>query len=231
MNYVAMIFEHIINLIVAIPFSTLKVYLSLFEALCLYFVIFCGINWIELRNVFAERFKAPLYFLLSVLLFALIVFIDDLYYSQKQLLIIPETNRLIVNVFNHNENILFTNHPDFATERLEHTWLKYSCSEPTIVTDTALIANTFTFDEESYLILRDNIFRYRQNNGQPLEIDNLIIDRGVYPSERLFTEFITPKRVVLTAGVWHGYLPKYKTLLQSHNIHYHIISEDGAFIK
>lgn len=231
MNYVAMIFEHIINLIVAIPFSTLKVYLSLFEALCLYFVIFCGINWIELRNVFAERFKAPLYFSLSVLLFALVVCVNDLYYSQKQRLIIPETNRLIVNVFNHNENILFTNHPDFATERLEHTWLKYSCVEPTIVTDTALIANTFTFDDESYLILRDNIFRYRQNNGQPLNIDCLIIDRGVYPSERLFTEFIMPKRVVLTAGVWHGYLPKYKTLLQTYNIPYHIISEDGAFIK
>lgn len=231
MNYVVMIFEYTINLIVVIPFSTLKVYLSLFEALCLYFVIFCGINWIELRNVFAERFKAPLYFSLSLLLFALIVFINDLYYSKKQCLIIPETNRLIVNVFNHDENILFTNHPDFAIERLEHTWLKYSCVEPTIVTDTALITNTFTFDEELYLILRDNIFRYRQNNGQPLNIDCLIIDRGVYPSERLFTEFIMPKRVILTAGVWYGYHPKYKALLQTHNIPYHIISEDGAFIK
>ena len=231
MNYVVMIFEYIIHLIVAIPFSTIKIYLSLLEVICLYFVIFCGINWVELRNIFAERFKAPLYFSLSVLLFAFVVLVSDIYYSQRKVLIIPETNRLMVNLFGGDENLLFTNYPDFATERLERTWLKYSCSEPTIITDTTLTANAFTFNSESYLILRDNIFRYRQNNGQPLEVDNLIIDRGVYPSERLFTEFIRPKRVILTAGVWHGYLEKYKKLMDEIGIQYHIIAQEGAFIK
>lgn len=231
MNYVVMIFEYIIHLIVAIPFSTIKIYLSLLEVICFYFVIFCGINWVELRNVFAERFKAPLYFSLSVLLFAFIVLVSDIYYSQRKVLIIPETNRLIVNLLGGDENLLYTNHPDFATERLERTWLKYSCSEPTIVTDTTLTVNVFTFNDESYLILRDNLFRYRQNNHEPLEIDNLIIDRGVYPSERLFTEFIRPKRVILTAGVWHGYLEKYKKLMDEIGIQYHIIAQEGAFIK
>ena len=72
------------------------------------------------------------------------------------------------------------------------------------------------------------MFRYRQNNGQPLEIDNLIIDRGVYPSERLFTEFIHPKRVILTAGVWHGYIDKYKALMDEIGIQYHVVAESGA---
>jgi hypothetical protein len=166
-----------------------------------------------------------------VFLFALVVLVNDIYYSQRKVLIIPETNRLVVNLFSGDENLLFTNHPDFATERLERTWLKYSCSEPTIITDTTLIANIFTFNDESYLILRDNIFRYRQNNHEPLEIDNLIIDRGVYPSERLFTEFIRPKRVILTAGVWHGYIDKYKALMDNIGISYHIIAKEGAFIK
>ena len=228
MNYVVMIFEYIIHLIVAIPFSTIKIYLSLLEVICLFFVIFCGINWVELRNVFAERFKALLYFSLSVLLFSFIVLVSDIYYSQRKVLIIPETNRLVVNVLGADENILFTNHSDFATERLECTWLKYSCSEPTIVTDTALTANAFTFNGESYLILRDNIFRYRQNNGQPLEVDNLIIDRGVYPSERLFTEFVCPKRVILTAGVWHGYIDEYKSIMDEIGIPYHVVAESGA---
>ena len=93
-----------------------------------------------------------------------------------------------------------------------------------------LSANCFYFNDESYLILRDNLFRYRQNNGQPLDIDCLIIDRGVYPSERLFTEFIVAKRVVLTAGVWSGYIERYKQLLCELSIPYHIISEDGAYI-
>ena len=230
MNYVVMIFEYIIHLIVSIPFSTIKIYLSLLEVICLYFVIFCGINWVELRNIFAERFKAPLYFSFSVLLFAFVVLVSDIYYFQSKVLIIPETNRLVVNLFGGDENLLFTNHPDFATERLERTWLKYSCSEPTIITDTALRVNAFTFKSESYLILRDNIFRYRQNNGQPLDVDCLIIDRGVYPSERLFTEFILPKRVILTAGVWHGYLEKYKKLMEEIGIQYHIIAESGAVV-
>ena len=228
-NFIGL-FEWIINFIVDIPFSTAKIYLSFFEVLLLYLIVLCGVNWVELRNVFAERFKAPLYFSLSVVMFALVVLVSDIYYSNRQVFIIPETNRLAVNLFDGNENLLFTNHPDYAIERLERTWLKYSCAEPTIITDTALTANTFVFDNESYLILRDNIFRYRQNNQEPLEIDNLIIDRGVYPSERLFTEFIRPKRVILTAGVWHGYIDKYKALMDEIGIPYHIIAESGAFI-
>lgn len=228
MNYVVMIFEYIIHLIVAIPFSTIKIYLSLLEVICLYFVIFCGINWVELRNIFAERFKAPLYFSFSVLLFAFVVLVSDIYYFQSKVLIIPETNRLVVNVLGGDENILFTNYPDFATERLERTWLKYSCAKPTIVIDSALTSNAFSFNGESYLILRDNLFRYRQNNAQPLEVDNLIIDRGVYPSERLFTEFVCPKRVILTAGVWHGYIDEYKSIMDEIGIPYHVVAESGA---
>ena len=230
MSHVVMIFEYVIHLIVAIPFSTVKIYLSHLEIISLYFVIFCGINWVELRNVFAERFKAPLYFCLSVMLFVIVVVMNNIYYSQKQVLIIPNSNRLMVNVFNNSENVLFTNQPDFATERLEMTWLKYSCGKPTIITDTTLSANCFYFNNESYLILRDNLFRYRQNNGQPFDIDCLIIDRGVYPSERLFTEFIAPKRVILTAGVWGGYIEIYKELLCRLEIPCYVVLEDGAII-
>ena len=228
MSHFVGVFEWIINLIVAIPFSTTKIYLSLIETFLLYLVILCGVNWIEMRHTFAERFRAPLYFGLSVCVFVFAFSVNNVYLSQRQALIIPETNRLVVNIFGGDENVLYTNQPDFATERLERTWLKYSCVEPIVVTDTALTVNTFMFDNESYLILRDNVFRYRQNSGQPLEIDNLIIDRGVYPSERLFTEFVRPKHVILTAGVWHGYIDKYKTLMDEIGISYHIIAESGA---
>ena len=228
MSHFIGMFEWIINLVVAIPFSTTKIYLSLLEVVVLYCVILCGVNWIEVRHTFAERFRAPLYFGLSICLFVFVISVNDVYLSKRQTLIILDTNSLIVNIFGGDKNILFTNQPDFATERLERTWLKYSCTEPTIVTDTALTANTFMFDNESYLILRDNVFRYRQNNHEPLEIDNLIIDRGVYPSERLFTEFISPKRVILTAGVWHGYIDKYKALMDEIDIPYHIIAESGV---
>ena len=228
MSHFVGMFEWIINLIVAIPFSTTKIYLSLIETFLLYLVILCGVNWIEMRYTFAERFRAPLYFGLSVCVFVFAFSVNNVYLSQRQALIIPETNRLVVNIFGGDENVLYTNQPDFATERLERTWLKYSCVEPIVVTDTALTVNTFMFDNESYLILCDNVFRYRQNSGQPLEIDNLIIDRGVYPSERLFTEFVRPKHVILTAGVWHGYIDKYKTLMDEIGISYHIIAEFGA---
>ena len=228
MSHFVGMFEWIINLIVAIPFSTTKIYLSLIETFLLYLVILCGVNWIEMRYTFAERFRAPFYFGLSVCVFVFAFSVNNVYLSQRQALIIPETNRLVVNIFGGDENVLYTNQPDFATERLERTWLKYSCVEPIVVTDTALTVNTFMFDNESYLILRDNVFRYRQNSGQPLEIDNLIIDRGVYPSERLFTEFVRPKHVILTAGVWYGYIDKYKTLMDEIGISYHIIAESGA---
>lgn len=228
MNYIVIIFEYIIDFIVSIPFSSIKVYISLIESILLYLVILCGINWIELRNVFAERFKAPLYFVLSVFLFSFVICINNIYSSSKEALIIPNTNNLMVNVFNHSDNILFTNKVDYSLEYMQRTWLKYSCKSPNIVTDSTLYSNVFIFNDESYLILRDNVFRYLQNNNQPFKIDCLIIDKGIYPSERLFNEFILPKRVILTAGVWGGYIEKYKDILNNIDIPYHIISESGA---
>lgn len=230
MNFIIGLFDAIMVFIVALPGSTSKVYLSLLESCLLYGVILCVINWIEVRKVFAERFRAPLYLGISIVVFLSVVFINNLYFVRQERLIIPDTNSLIVNIFNRDVNMLFTNHTDYACDRLEHTWLKYSVARPTIITSVNLVDNLFQYKDKNYIILRDNIFRYKQNRDKPLEVDCLIIDKGVFPSERLFTEYIIPKMVILTNGVWSGYIEKYKSLFVDNNIKYHIIAEDGAFV-
>ena len=230
LNYILEVFNLIIDGIVALPFSSTKVYLSLLESILLYLVVICIINWIEVRKVYAERFKGPLYLALSICLFMVVVTVNNINLSKQEKLIIPDTNHLIVNVFNKKSNLLFTNQVDFACERLEHIWLKYSVEEPIIISDTILVNNIFKYNDRNYLVLRDNVFRYRQNKGEPLDIDCLIIDRGVYPSERLFKEFLIPKQVILTAGVWSGYIEQFKVLFNKNNIAYYIIAEDGTFV-
>lgn len=230
MNYAITIFYKVIEFIVALPYSTTNIYLSFIEVVLLYGIIFCAINWIELRDVFAERFKVRLYLGLSVLVFLIVSTFSDIYFSKQQKLIIPDSNYLVVNVFGDTSNLLFTNRSEYACNLLKHTWMKHSVSEPIIITDTTLINNIFLYKNSSYLILRDNIFRYRQNKQNPLNVDCLIIDKGIYPSERLFTEFISPKKVILTGRVWQGYLDMYKSLFEKNNIEYHIIAKKGAFV-
>ena len=230
MNFAITLFYKIIEYIVALPYSTTNIYLSLIESILLYVIIACCINWIELRNLFAERFKVRLYLGLSVLIFLVVSTFSDIYFSKQQKLIIPDSNYLVVNVFDENSNMLFTNQSEYACNLLERTWMKHSVSEPTIITDTTLINNIFSYKNRTYLVLRDNIFRYKQNKQDPLMVDCLIIDRGIYPSERLFTEFISPKQVILTGRVWQGYFEMYKSLFEKNNIEYHIIAENGAFV-
>ena len=66
---------------------------------------------------------------------------------------------------------------------------------------------------------------------KPIVVDNLIIDRGVYPSNKLFDQFVLPKYVILTNGVYSGYISDFKNVLQKRNIPYYVVSEQGSFLK
>ncbi len=75
------------------------------------------------------------------------------------------------------------------------------------------------------------MFRYKTLDEGPLFVDNLIIDRGVYPTPKLFEKFICPKNVILTNGVYKGYIDKYKEIFNEKGISYYSIAESGEYFK
>lgn len=227
LNIILTAFYYFIDFIANLKYAVTDVYISLFQCLFLYVIVLSVANYIycEKKNKVAS--------LVCSLCLVLILFINVSFNTVENhntdVLCIGDRKSLMVNVFNSKNNYLFVNE-NINVDNFD-VWLKYGAPAPVVIKDSLLYNNTFEFDNQSYCILRDNIFRYKTTHSQPLAVDNLIIDRGVYPSPKLFEKFIIPKFVIFTNGIYKDYIPKYKELLDNKGIPYYFISENGVYYK
>lgn len=228
-NRILFFFNETIAGIANLPHSVTQGYISGTECILIYIVILFFANLTVKWKYLKYRFYAMVSLLGTIILLFSAILTNNIIDKRKEYCIIADSYRLNVNVFGNGTNVLFTNSTSIPTQ-FQRLWLKHQCSKPILITDTTLIDNAFSFDNKKYLILRDNIFRYKRNNGEPLQVDYLIIDKGVYPTERLLTEFIKPETVILTQAVWDGYLPIYKQLTRKLEIGYYSVSEQGTYI-
>lgn len=227
LNIILTAFYYFIDFIANIKYAVTDVYISLFQCLFLYVIILFIANYMYCNK--DNKVASLVCLLCMVLMFSITVSYNTVANHNKDVLCIGDRKSLMVNVFNSKNNYLFVNE-NINVDNFD-VWLKYGAPTPVIIKDSLLYNNTFEFDSQSYCILRNNIFRYKTTYSQPLAVDNLIIDRGVYPSPKLFEKFITPKFVIFTNGVYKGYIPKYKELLDNKGIPYYFISEDGEYYK
>lgn len=227
LNIILKFFEEIINIIASLKYAVIDVYISLFQCILLYFIVLLFLNYLNVVNKNKNIALSAL--LISVVVFVIVTSVNTIDVQNKNILYVGNRKQLMVNVFNCNDNILFVNGNNYYDKN--ELWIKYKAPYPKIINDSSLINNLFEFENESYLILRDNVFRYKHTNLKPIVVDNLIIDRGVYPSNKLFDQFVLPKYVILTNGVYSGYISDFKNVLQKRNIPYYVVSEQGSFLK
>ena len=227
LNIILKFFEEIINIIASLKYAVIDVYISLFQCILLYFIVLLFLNYLNVVNKNKNIALSAL--LISVVVFVIVTSVNTIDVQNKNILYVGNRKQLMVNVFNCNDNILFVNGNNYYDKN--ELWIKYKAPNPKIINDSSLINNLFEFENESYLILRDNVFRYKHTNLKPIVVDNLIIDRGVYPSNKLFDQFVLPKYVILTNGVYSGYISDFKNVLQKRNIPYYVVSEQGSFLK
>lgn len=227
LNIILKFFEEIINIIASLKYAVIDVYISLFQCILLYFIVLLFLNYLNVVN--KNKNIALSAVLILVVVFVIVTSVNTIDVQNKNILYVGNRKQLMVNVFNCNDNILFVNGNNYYDKN--ELWIKYKAPYPKIINDSSLINNLFEFENESYLILRDNVFRYKHTNLKPIVVDNLIIDRGVYPSNKLFDQFVLPKYVILTNGVYSGYISDFKNVLQKRNIPYYVVSEQGSFLK
>lgn len=230
LNNLLYLFNGVVTAIADLPFAVTHGYISVLECMVIYVMVLFVANALVQWKYKRYHYRSLLGIAVSVIIFLSIVFIENRLNSQCSFCVIPSYRPLCVNIFSKDENLLYVNAGTENYSVLEPLWFKYKVPEPIVVTDTMLSCNAFIFNDQKYIILRDNIFRYRRNTSSPIEVDYLVIDYGVYPSSRLFEEFILPKNVILTSGVYSSYIPMYKTILSAFEIPCFVISEQGSYV-
>lgn len=231
LNHLLGFFHSFVAFVAHSPASVIHGYVSVTECILIYLLIAFIANALVQWKYMRYHFRSLVGVLVSALLLFITVFVNNLSDCRRSYCIVSSHRKLCVNLFSRSDNVLFVNSPNDVSQDLNRMWYRYKVPEPNVVSDTLLSANMFVFDGEDYLILRDNVFRYSRNTSSPLKVDCLIIDRGIYPSDRLFREFVLPQKVILTAGVYARYLPLYKALLSKYGIPYWSVQEQGAYVK
>lgn len=203
-NYLLSAFNYLVEGISALPLSVAEGTISLLQCiiiyLCLYFIAEAIVAF-ENSNKNRVLSVAKVVVAFSVLI---IISFETIYHKNSiSQLIVNDTNKLSIDINNLNNHIQIN-------DRMN------SC---------------FEFDNQSYMVLcDDDIFNYKINKGNPIEVDYLIIDKGVYPTDRLL-QFISPQYVILTKAVWYENALMFEELFNSNSIECYNIAIQGAFIN
>lgn len=218
--FIVNLFGNVVSFISNMPMSIVNGWLTKADVATLYLVILAVVNLFMMWRYINQRYNA-LVITASVVLLGLTV--NIVAYAQRTRSIdMYQLNqkRLCVNIILHQQNVVFASVSDtvFLKKQLLPMQLRYDAPIPKFVTTNAVQDNYFQYKGKTYLVLRDNPFRYKTNKGNRLDVDCLVIGQGIYPSQRLFDLFVNPKEVYLTAGVWSGYIPQFKQLLDERGI-------------
>lgn len=220
LSLVVRFFDASVSAVASIPGSTADAFVSMPEMVLMYIFISLVINIFAQWKSYYNRIPS----VIMALCGTIVILVADSFMVLDRVgrteMMVMNRNRLCVNLLSDDTNIVFAVERDTLAlmSGLHLLDMSMTAPPPIFVVDTTLSANAFRYQDETYVILRDNVFRYKYNKGNPLSVDCLIIDRGVYPSEKLFDSFISPRRVHLTASVWDGYLPVFASVLEERGI-------------
>lgn len=214
------VFQKVVIIIADMPQSVINTHASIIEVVLLYALLLTFLNYVIMYRFQSKRFLS-LVWLMSTICVAFIV--SDFIYMKninRDDMFILKNNKMCVNFVSTHYNVVCSYDDDttFLSKQLLPLHLKYRTCKPYFITDTNLISNYFMYQDKSYLVLKDNIFRYKYNNGKQLKVDYLLIGRGIYPSPQLFDKFISPSTVYLMPGVWNGYIPLFEKILNERSI-------------
>ncbi len=208
--------------------SLAHAWIEWWAVLLLYVVVF--VFFLMIRNF---SFKKFCILFSMIIIYTIFVSRIDTSTFEDEMFIIPKNKTLMVNHLSKHRNDIYTNDSIIASTKFADVWLKNNSPTPKYHIENSLSNNCFTFSGKSHLILRDEVMKQKYNvTGAPLEVDVLIVDRGVYPSTGFFTKAIKPRhKIILTNGVSHYYIDKFKQLAHTLNVECYSIREQGSYIE
>ena len=115
-----------------------------------------------------------------------------------------------------------------AKEFTSQFWNKRERDASQFLESDRMVDYLIEFEGLSFLLLKNNWFRYKLCSS-PFSIDVIVIDKGIYPSERLFDCFLNPSYVILSSNVSTNYQKSFEEMCNMRQIECYSISELGVW--
>ena len=209
-----------------LPFALGIGWLNIWQTIFLY-VIILAFGFLLLKIKF--KYFAVLG-IFSILLFTTIITHTIENQRINQLTIFNDNRNFTLNIVNRNQNFVYGS--DFeSSEKIAKTfWLHNSIKKPDFQQiDTTEFAKIVQFNQQNFIILTDRKI-FRKLPEEPLEVDYLVVNKNIFPSNDIFELYFRPKTLITTGDVYENNDKKFADLAKENGINFYSISKNGAFI-
>ena len=148
----------------------------------------------------------------------------------NQLTIFNDNRNFTLNIIDKNQNFVYTSDFENAEKISEMFWIHHSCKSPIFQEiDTVEFAKIIQFNQQNFVILTNRRI-FRKLPESPLEVDYLVVNKNIYPSNDIFELYFRPKTLITTGDVYENNDKKFADLAKENGINFYSISKNGAFI-
>ena len=180
-------------------------------------------------------YKIKVKYLVAIAVFSILFIISILTHNvdnQKlnQLTIFNDNKNFTLNIIDKNQNFVYASDFEYAEKIAENFWINRSCKNPIFEEiDTTEFVKIIQFNQQNFVILTDRKI-FRKLPEEPLEVDYLVVNKNIYPSNDIFEKYFSPKTLITTGDVYENNNKKFAVLAEENGIDFYPIREKGAFI-
>ena len=166
----------------------------------------------------------------SILLFTTILTHTIENQQINQLTIFNDNRNFTLNIIDRNQNFVYGSDFESSEKTAKSFWLHNSSKSPDFQQiDTTEFAKIVQFNQQNFVILTDRKI-FRKIPETPLDIDYLVVNKNIFPSNDIFEQYFCPKTLITTGDVYENNNKKFAVLAEENGINFYPIRKNGAFI-
>ena len=219
LNYLIVWIQHL-------PYSTAHISLDLMQMLAMFFALFFFSSYF-LSKRFASL-SIGLTSLLLVCIFNLQTTYETL--TSKRLIVYAGQKYTHVNFINRNQNYIFTTDSLEIEKIAKSYWQNQKLNSPSYLHKNEWFENGLAYFHASKIYILNAEMLKLQTIGKPLELDYLIIGKGMKPKIEQILQNFRPRKIIVDKSISRGYSERIKEVCKNRNISFYSVSEKGAFI-
>ena len=209
-----------------LPYSIAHISMDFRQMLVAFVAIFCISAYL-----FTKKFSflfVGLASLLVVCLFNLQTNYQTL--TSKRMIVYSGQKNTHVNFINRNQNYIFTS-DSVETEKIAKSfWQHQKLNTPNYLNKNEWFSDGYAYFQGSrILILNSDLLKF-QTTSTPLELDYLIIGKGLKPKIEQLLESVHPRKIIVDKSISKWYTEKIREVCVTQKIKFYSVAENGAYI-
>jgi len=209
-----------------LPFSLSHISLDMSQTVVIFLAIFCFSAYF-----YYKKFSTLLVGLSAVLL-ACVFNLQTNYrtLTSRRMIVFAGQKNTHVNFIDRNRNYVYST-DSVEIERIAKSfWQNQKLEKVQYIHQNEWFSDGVSSFEGSRILVLSDDFLKKQTNAEPLQLDYLIIGKGMKPKIDQVLECLQPRKIIVDKTISAWYRQSIKQACESRKISFYSVAEQGAYI-